>query len=257
LPNKCKFRYKLDGFDENWKTTDASRQHVTYSNLSPGTYTFRVKASNSDGIWSKKENTIKIVVLPSFWQSIWFKLIVAICISLLFYAWYKYQLNLKEKEFLREKYAQEQKIGYLENEKLETELNNKTFNILSRNRTLLKHKRRLSLFVNKVDEKNQATLFDIIKEIDLEINEEKDWKHIEPRLDKVYNNFMTILKNKHSDLTQSELRIAAYVRMGLSTKEISELLQKSAKAVDSERYRLRKKLNIPPGVTLKKYLLDL
>jgi DNA-binding CsgD family transcriptional regulator len=68
---------------------------------------------------------------------------------------------------------------------------------------------------------------------------------------------MTTLKNRHVNLTQTELRIAAYVRMGLSTKEISELLQKTTKAVDNERYRLRKKLDVPLNNSLKSYLLDL
>ena len=257
LPEKCWFKYKLEGFDKNWKTTQASRQHITYTNLNPGDYIFQVKASNSDGLWSDYEAKMNITVLPSFWQSIWFKLVIVFCILIIFYAWYKFKLSVKEKQFLIEKEEQNKQITGLEKEKLEGELNNQTFNILSRNRTLLKHKRRLSLLANKVDEKTKNTLLDIVSEIDQEINEEKDWKHIEPRLDKVYNNFMTILKGKHANLTQSELRIAAYVRMGLSTKEISELMQKTTKAIDNDRYRLRKKLDILQNNSLKSYLLDL
>lgn len=257
LPEKCWFKYKLEGFDTDWKTTEASRQHITYTNLNPGSYVFKVKASNSDGVWSNYVAKMNITVLPSFWQSIWFKFVIVFVILLIFYAWYKYKLSLKEKQFLIEKEKQNQQISGLEKEKLESELNNQTFNILSRNKTLLKHKRRLSLLVNKVDEKTKKTLTDIVSEIDQEINEEKDWKHIEPRLDKVYNNFMTILKGRHTNLTQSELRIAAYVRMGLSTKEISELLQKTTKAIDNDRYRLRKKLDIPQNDSLKRYLLEL
>ncbi|MDA3894246.1 MAG: triple tyrosine motif-containing protein [Salinivirgaceae bacterium] len=257
LPEKCSYKYKLKGFEKEWKKTDATRQHVTYSNLNPGTYIFKVQASNSDGIWSNKITTIEIDVLPSFMQSVWFKLIIALIVLLIFYIWYRNKLQIKEKQFLHEKDLHHQEIVFLEKEKLESELNNQTFSVLSRNRTLLKHKRRLSLLVNKVDEKNRKTLEDIIAEIENEINEDKDWKHIEPRLDKVYNNFMTILKNKHSNLTQTELRIAAYVRMGLSTKEISELLQKTIKAIDNERYRLRKKLDVPLNDSLKGYLLDL
>lgn len=257
LPNKCWFKYKLEGFEDNWMTTEASRQHVTYSNLNPGTYKFRVRASNSDGIWSSNETVLNITVLPSFWQSIWFKLIILLTLLIVFYAWYRLKILEKEKQFKYEKEQQEQKIVHLEKESLETELNNQTFNILSRNKLLLKHKRRLSALTKKVDDKTAKTLEDIIGDIDKEVSNEKEWKHIEPRLDKVYNNFMTTLKSKHNKLTQNELRVAAYVRMGLSTKEISELLQKTTKAIDNERYRLRKKLDIPLNDSLKKYLLDL
>ncbi len=257
LPEKCRFKYKLDGFEKTWKTTDAQRRYATYSNLDPGSYTFHIKASNSDGVWSNEETTLQITVLPSFVQSAWFKLILGIIVILIFYVWYRNKMNIKEKQFLNEKEKHQQQIVVLEKEKLESELNNQTFNILSRNRALLKHRRRLNSLVNKVDEKNKATLLEIMDEIDQEVNEVKDWKHIEPRLDKVYNNFMTSLKSKQANLTLTELRIAAYVRMGLSTKEISELLQKTTKAVDNERYRLRKKLDIPLNDSLKKYLLDL
>jgi len=121
----------------------------------------------------------------------------------------------------------------------------------------LNHKSRLRLLKSRLDTKYHKSIKLLIAEIDNEVNEEKDWKHIEPRLDKVYNNFMTSLKNAHPDLNQNELRVAAYVRMGLSSKEITEIMQKTLKAVDSDRYRLRKKLDIPQNGSLKKYLLEL
>jgi len=257
LPEKCQFQYMLSDFESSWKTTDAERRFVTYSNLNPGTYYFKVKASNSDGIWSANIKSLKIVVLPSFVQSIGFKFMIAGIILLLLYIGYRNKLIKKEKQFVREREAHEQEILWLEKDKLESELNNQTFGIINRNKTLVKHKRRLAQLATKVDAKNKATILDIIDEIDQEINDVKDWKHIEPRLDKVYNNFMTTLKNKHKNLTQNELRVAAYVRMGLSTKEISELFQKTTKAIDNERYRLRKKLEIPLNDSLKSYLLDL
>lgn len=257
LPEKCSYMHQLEGFDEDWEYTDASRNNVTYSNLKPGNYVFKVKASNSDKVWSDNISTLSIRVLPSFWQTIYFKLLIGLFSFSIIYSFYRNRLKIKEKHFLREKEAHEQKILLFEKDKLESELNNQTFNILNRNRTLLNYKMRLDILGKRVDEKNKTILKDIISEIDSQVNEEKDWKHIEPRLDKVYNNFMTSLKDKHADLTQNELRIAAYVRMGLSSKEISELMQKTLKGVDSDRYRLRKKLDIPINDSLKNYLLDL
>lgn len=66
-PEKNKYKYKLDGFNEDWLSADVPK--VTYTNLNPGEYTFRVIASNNDGYWNYEGAGIKIVVLPPFWQS--------------------------------------------------------------------------------------------------------------------------------------------------------------------------------------------
>lgn len=66
-PEKNHYRYKLEGFDKEWQYTSDHR--ATYTNLLPGTYTFRVMASNNDGVWSKSDAQLRIVVNPPFWWS--------------------------------------------------------------------------------------------------------------------------------------------------------------------------------------------
>ncbi|WP_207420103.1 hybrid sensor histidine kinase/response regulator transcription factor [Desertivirga brevis] len=68
-PNGNKYAYKLDGFDKDWTYTDAKRRVATYSNLDPGSYTFQVKSSNSDGIWNEKPVQLSIIIQPPFWAS--------------------------------------------------------------------------------------------------------------------------------------------------------------------------------------------
>ncbi len=68
-PEKCQYRYKLEGFDKDWVTTDGRARKVTYTNLDPGNYVFRVIASNNDGIWNDKGISIDIEVLPPFWKT--------------------------------------------------------------------------------------------------------------------------------------------------------------------------------------------
>lgn len=67
-PENNKYAYRLDGFDKDWNYVGKATQ-ATYTNLSPGTYTFRVKAANNDGTWSHEEATVKIVVHPPFFLS--------------------------------------------------------------------------------------------------------------------------------------------------------------------------------------------
>ena len=61
------FSYRLDGFDENW--FDTSSREVTYSNIRPGKYEFRIKAANNDGIWSKEGEKVIINILPQWWRT--------------------------------------------------------------------------------------------------------------------------------------------------------------------------------------------
>ncbi|MFL6333109.1 MAG: two-component regulator propeller domain-containing protein [Pyrinomonadaceae bacterium] len=75
-PEKVRFRYKLEGYDRDW--VDARERRVAYyTNIPPGTYSFRVMAANNDGIWSTQDATIRLVVVPPFWRTWWF---VSICV---------------------------------------------------------------------------------------------------------------------------------------------------------------------------------
>lgn len=64
------YAYKLDGFDKDWVVSQKQRV-ANYTNLSPGRYTFRVKSTNSDGVWADNEHVLKIEIVPSFWQTPW------------------------------------------------------------------------------------------------------------------------------------------------------------------------------------------
>jgi serine phosphatase RsbU (regulator of sigma subunit)/ligand-binding sensor domain-containing protein len=68
-PFKNKYLYKMDGFDKSW--IDGHRRFAPYTNLDPGEYTFRVKASNSYGIWNEEGASVNITILPPWWRTIW------------------------------------------------------------------------------------------------------------------------------------------------------------------------------------------
>lgn len=68
-PEKSQYKHMLEGVDENWVTTNGSSRRATYTNLDPGKYTFRVTASNNDGVWSDNEVKLDITILPPFWKT--------------------------------------------------------------------------------------------------------------------------------------------------------------------------------------------
>ncbi|HTF72321.1 MAG TPA: two-component regulator propeller domain-containing protein, partial [Edaphobacter sp.] len=83
-PERIRFRYKLDGSDQGWSDTVASRQ-VVYKNLGPGTYLFRIVASNSVGLWNGPETSVPFVIEPAFWQTWWFRVVclAGCCLTIL------------------------------------------------------------------------------------------------------------------------------------------------------------------------------
>jgi ligand-binding sensor domain-containing protein/signal transduction histidine kinase len=92
-PERVHFRYFLDSFDRGWSEPTAAREAV-YTNLSPGSYRFRVIASNSYGQWNDSEAVVSIEVDPAVWQTWWFR--VSCVVALLILLWALYQLRLRQ-----------------------------------------------------------------------------------------------------------------------------------------------------------------
>jgi signal transduction histidine kinase len=93
----------MEGFEKAWNYTDASRRYVTYTNLDPGEYTFKVKASNNDGVWNEKGTSLKIIVLPPFWKTLWFRVIVlSLIIFIIFEVFRSRVRQLKKQQMLLE-----------------------------------------------------------------------------------------------------------------------------------------------------------
>lgn len=103
-PEKNQYAYKMEGFENGWNTS-VNKREATYTNLLPGTYTFRVKASNNDGVWNEQGASIKIKVLPPFLLSIWaftiYVMIIAAGLVL-------YKRNIQNREELKRNLALEQ-----------------------------------------------------------------------------------------------------------------------------------------------------
>lgn len=98
-PKNNLYKYKMEGFDEDWITTDASKRFATYTNLNGGEYIFKVKASNSDGIWSEESATVKIIIIPPFYKKPWFYIFVFITLVVFVYLFIKY----REKQLIKDR----------------------------------------------------------------------------------------------------------------------------------------------------------
>jgi signal transduction histidine kinase/ligand-binding sensor domain-containing protein len=93
IPERVRFRYKLDGQDKEWQDV-GTRREAFYTNLDPGSYQFRVIACNNDGVWNESGTVLNFVVLPAFHQTVWFRILCIIALALCL--WLLYLLRLKQ-----------------------------------------------------------------------------------------------------------------------------------------------------------------
>ncbi len=91
-PAKNQYAYKLEGFDDDWIYC-GTRRYASYTNLDGGTYTFRVKGANSDGVWSEQGIAVQIIVSPPFWKTWWFVSLSTIMLAFLGYGIYRHKLH--------------------------------------------------------------------------------------------------------------------------------------------------------------------
>jgi two-component system sensor histidine kinase ChiS len=83
IPAKNQYAYKLEGFEQTWNYVDSTRRFVTYVNLPPGAYTFKVKGSNNDGIWNEAGTSLRVTVTPPPWRTWWAYTLYAVFVMLL------------------------------------------------------------------------------------------------------------------------------------------------------------------------------
>jgi ligand-binding sensor domain-containing protein/DNA-binding CsgD family transcriptional regulator len=279
------YSYYLQGFDLAWSHWN-SHTEKEYTNLPAGTYTFKIKARKSPSYESAiYEFTFSIA--PPWYQTIWayilyFLLILGGLLAILKVQSRRHKRKQEAKRLAdRQKFEEEQKqmayqhqielaesekqIVQLQNEKLDTEIKykneelaNATMHLVQKKEFVLKLKKELQQLQKniKVSDDN-VELKKLLKVLAEEEKLDEEWDKFSQHFDSVHGDFLTILKNKSPSLSPHDLRLCAYLRMNLSSKEIAPLMGISLRGVEISRYRLRKKLALPTELNLVDYLLNL
>ena len=102
IPENNQFQYQLEAWDKSWVVANKD-QKASYVNVKPGTYIFKVKASNNDGIWNDTIQKITIVITPPFWNTLWFKLLIVILIIAFIFIYFNYKQKIKTQQLEQEK----------------------------------------------------------------------------------------------------------------------------------------------------------
>jgi signal transduction histidine kinase/ligand-binding sensor domain-containing protein/CheY-like chemotaxis protein len=90
MPDMNSYAYMLQNFEKDWNYVGSQRK-ATYTNLNPGEYIFKVKAANNDGVWNKEAATIKIIIVPPFWMTWWFRILLFSVVCNAIYSYYRYR----------------------------------------------------------------------------------------------------------------------------------------------------------------------
>ena len=119
-PELNKYAYKLVGFEKDWQYTDATRHFAYYNNLKSGTYTFQLRATNENGIWSGHIRELTVVILPPFWATWWAYLIYFfIIVAIIYYAYRVTKNRMKLKNSLELQKMEKEKAEELNHTKLQ------------------------------------------------------------------------------------------------------------------------------------------
>ena len=274
--NSIQFSYRLKGFDKEWSSW-AKKAEKDYTNLPAGYYVFEVKAKNNLNAESAT-STYSFVVLPPWYQTIWAYLFYALLLAGGVYLVHRWQLKMlaaqqkkHDEEQRKLKYLHElelekseKEIIKLKNEKLEAELEGKNSELASTALHLMQKGELLADIKEEVvrikktsvqrPDEDFKKILNILKE---EHKLDKDWEQFAIHFDSVHSGFLKLLKRKYPHVSPHELKLCAYLRMNLSSKEIAQLENISVRGVEISRYRLRKKLQIPTETNLFDFLLQI
>lgn len=264
------FSYQLAGFDKEWSAW-STKSEKDYTNLPPGKYTFYVKARNNLGSESAPVS-YTFEVLRAWYNSYWIYALYTCLLAGIIYIVFRWQQKKHRAEQQHLNYLHqlvvdrnEKEIIKLKNEKLETDINFKnrelltmTINLVQRGEVLTKIKEIISSLMKKdIPGDNSPAFRNLLKLIREVEKSNEDWDQFAIHFNNVNIDFFNTLKQAYPDLTANDLKLCAYLRMNLSSKEIAQLLNITLKAVEIARYRLRKKLLLLPDTNLAEFLTNL
>jgi len=275
---KIKFQYYLEGYSNDWSDWSYATQK-DFTNLTSGTYIFKVRAKINDSTVSDI-TTFEFRILRPWYLNNWAILLYVMVIAIALIIGKKIyerklqrdsqkisdRLQAEQDEILKqESEANEKQIHKLQTEKLQAELASKNRELANSAMTLVYKNellQNLSGEILKLKDENGKKLADeqvrrIQKVINDGMNDERDWHLFENSFNEAHESFFKKLKIGHPDLVPNDLKLCAYLRMNMSSKEMSSLLNITLRGVEIRRYRLRKKLNVPHDKNLTEFLMEL
>lgn len=263
----AEYQYLLDGFQDEWSEW-STKATVNFKNLPPGKYTFKVRAKYANTILQNTASYTFVVLKPWYLTNLAYFVYFLLILTLAYFVNKAYRnFYQKQKEKLIEEnnllleikeLENEQQLMKLRNEQLSQDVDNKnrelavsTMSLNSKNELLAFIKEDLK----KTAQNDSSNIKSVISTINKNITEEDSWKVFKEAFDSADKDFLKRIKQMHPALTPNDLRLCAYLRLNLSSKEIAPMFNISVRSVEIKRYRLRKKMDLQHENGLVEYIL--
>lgn len=177
------------------------------------------------------------------------------------------QLQLEKKktenQLLEEEILKQKEVHRLEQEKYQAEIEHKSrelltsaMHIVNKNKTLAEIRDNLRNISTNSENFSQKNVNDLCNDINKTIHVDDDWEQFKMHFDAVNSNFFEKLKDNYPHLTNSDMKVCAYLKINLSTKEIAQIMNVSPAAVHKRFYRLRQKMQLKPNTNLTEFFID-
>ncbi len=267
------FQYMLQGLESNWNSWTANTE-ISYNRLPPGSYTFLIRSLSPQGMITETTR-LPLRIRPPWYLSyfaiafyfiILMGLIWLIRLNYLRRHWKNREeiLRKEQEKILKQKEQAERDVTRLTNEKLQSEISMKNSQLATNTIALIRKNELLGEIKEELDRQKEELgprlprkyFTRISKLIEDSIRSDHDWKLFEKLFDQAHENFFQRLKSDYPDLTPSDLRLCAYLRLNLSSKEIAPLLNITVRGVEERRYRLRKRLRLTSDRSLSEFILS-
>jgi len=263
------FKYRLRGLSDQWSEwTD--QDFADYTNLESGKYVFEIRNS-----LNKEVTNYNFSIAPYWRETFLAKLLLVILIVCVLTALIIYQerrlvrhrrklLEEQEEKLRQERLTNERKIMEIQNEKLQSEIKNKSqqisnvaINVVRKNEILEEIRDELKQVKMEMGLQLPNIHYQkLLNSIERNVAGKEDWQLFEENFNEVHEQFFRKLRIICPTISPSELRLAACLRMNLSTKEMAPALGISVRGVEIKRYRLRKKLGLGLDANLVQYMMD-
>ncbi len=265
----AEYKYLLEGFQENWSEWN-SKSSINFKNLPSGNYIFKVKSKIAN---SGNENiAIYSFTINKPWYATyfaWFLYLILACLSAFYINkaytnFYQKQRDklIEENNLLLEikELENEQQLMKIHNEQLSQDFDSKSRELAVSTMSLIKKDELLAVIKEDLksnSDEGNSKIKSVISNITRSISTDNSWNVFKEAFDTADKDFLKKVKLAHQSLTPNDLRLCAYLRLNLSSKEVAPLINISVRSVEIKRYRLRKKMDLAHEQGLVEYILSI
>ncbi len=264
------YQYILEGLQEDW-TSWSAKTSANFKNLPPGDYTFKVRAKMANS--NPKNMATYYFTITKPWYATTLAVIIyfilGILLTLYIHKAYEEYYRKNEQKLIEEnnllleikELENKQHLMKLKNEQLSSDVDSKSRELAVSSMSLMKKNELLALIKDDLKRSSwnndEKSIKSVIKTINESISGDNSWAIFKDAFNSADNDFLKIIKQSHPSLTPNDLRLCAYLRLNLSSKEIAPLLNISVRSVEVKRYRLRKKMDLQHETSVVEYILSI